>query len=200
MDYTAPLHWWLLLLFSLTYGSSLRPPYPPLSPLLHLLPSVFPSPLLYITSYTGPKQEMIYDFWRMVWQENCFSIVMITKLVEVGRVGFASLCPVTSPAACEDGCRECISGAHFIIHYISKVPLCSMLWVEMAGYVWSWMITFGCGGFHPRSQLWCVWKPMEENLGLLYVLLSISPPPSQVTVTQRLYDNVWFSECIDRTF
>ncbi|XP_036411192.1 receptor-type tyrosine-protein phosphatase U-like [Megalops cyprinoides] len=34
----------------------------------------------------GPKQEMIYDFWRMVWQENCYSIVMITKLVEVGRV------------------------------------------------------------------------------------------------------------------
>uniref|UniRef100_A0AAY4BKS7 Receptor-type tyrosine-protein phosphatase U n=1 Tax=Denticeps clupeoides TaxID=299321 RepID=A0AAY4BKS7_9TELE len=34
----------------------------------------------------GPKQDMIYDFWRMVWQENCFSIVMITKLVEVGRM------------------------------------------------------------------------------------------------------------------
>uniref|UniRef100_A0AAQ6A697 protein-tyrosine-phosphatase n=1 Tax=Amphiprion ocellaris TaxID=80972 RepID=A0AAQ6A697_AMPOC len=34
----------------------------------------------------SPKQEMIYDFWRMVWQENCFSIVMITKLVEVGRM------------------------------------------------------------------------------------------------------------------
>ncbi|XP_053563055.1 receptor-type tyrosine-protein phosphatase U isoform X2 [Bombina bombina] len=34
----------------------------------------------------GPKQDMIYDFWRMVWQEHCSSIVMITKLVEVGRV------------------------------------------------------------------------------------------------------------------
>lgn len=34
----------------------------------------------------GPKPEMIYDFWRMVWQEQCASIVMITKLVEVGRV------------------------------------------------------------------------------------------------------------------
>uniref|UniRef100_A0AAQ4NX77 protein-tyrosine-phosphatase n=1 Tax=Gasterosteus aculeatus aculeatus TaxID=481459 RepID=A0AAQ4NX77_GASAC len=33
-----------------------------------------------------PVPEMIYDFWRMVWQENCFSIVMITKLVEVGRM------------------------------------------------------------------------------------------------------------------
>ncbi|RLV91073.1 hypothetical protein DV515_00014235 [Chloebia gouldiae] len=34
----------------------------------------------------GPKQDMVYDFWRMVWQEHCSSIVMITKLVEVGRV------------------------------------------------------------------------------------------------------------------
>uniref|UniRef100_A0A672UXL5 protein-tyrosine-phosphatase n=1 Tax=Strigops habroptila TaxID=2489341 RepID=A0A672UXL5_STRHB len=37
-------------------------------------------------SRDGPKQEMVYDFWRMVWQEHCSSIVMITKLVEVGRV------------------------------------------------------------------------------------------------------------------
>lgn len=43
---------------------------------------------MFCISSAGPKQEMIYDFWRMVWQENCFSIVMITKLVEVGRVGF----------------------------------------------------------------------------------------------------------------
>ena len=38
----------------------------------------------------GPKPEMVYDFWRLVWQEHCPSIVMITKLVEVGRVSGAA--------------------------------------------------------------------------------------------------------------
>uniref|UniRef100_A0A672T553 protein-tyrosine-phosphatase n=1 Tax=Sinocyclocheilus grahami TaxID=75366 RepID=A0A672T553_SINGR len=33
-----------------------------------------------------PMQETIYDFWRMVWQENTATIVMVTNLVEVGRV------------------------------------------------------------------------------------------------------------------
>lgn len=48
---------------------------------------------------TGPKQEMVYDFWRMVWQEHCSSIVMITKLVEVGRVRIPSL---QAPALLEE--------------------------------------------------------------------------------------------------
>ncbi|KAB0356433.1 hypothetical protein FD754_000589 [Muntiacus muntjak] len=33
-----------------------------------------------------PMQETISDFWRMVWHENTASIVMVTNLVEVGRV------------------------------------------------------------------------------------------------------------------
>ncbi|MBN3307031.1 PTPRM phosphatase, partial [Amia calva] len=34
----------------------------------------------------GAMQETVYDFWRMVWQENTATIVMVTNLVEVGRV------------------------------------------------------------------------------------------------------------------
>ncbi|XP_035271240.1 protein tyrosine phosphatase receptor type Ma isoform X6 [Anguilla anguilla] len=34
----------------------------------------------------GPMQETVYDFWRMVWQENTATILMVTNLVEVGRV------------------------------------------------------------------------------------------------------------------
>uniref|UniRef100_A0A8C1TGK1 protein-tyrosine-phosphatase n=1 Tax=Cyprinus carpio TaxID=7962 RepID=A0A8C1TGK1_CYPCA len=60
------------------------PLYTPLFTPLSL--DMFPSTHCSISLSAGPKQDMIYDFWRMVWQENCYSIVMITKLVEVGRM------------------------------------------------------------------------------------------------------------------
>lgn len=35
----------------------------------------------------GPKPEMVYDFWRMVWQEHTPIIVMITNIEEMNEVG-----------------------------------------------------------------------------------------------------------------
>lgn len=66
---------------------------------------------------TGPKQEMVYDFWRMVWQEHCSSIVMITKLVEVGRVRIPS-----HPS----GLQLCWKPLHR-----AKPPSCALLAGEM---------------------------------------------------------------------
>ncbi|XP_060703170.1 receptor-type tyrosine-protein phosphatase U-like [Hemiscyllium ocellatum] len=47
----------------------------------------------YFIAAQGPKQEMVYDFWRMMWQEHCRCIVMITKLVEVGQVNCCKYWP-----------------------------------------------------------------------------------------------------------
>uniref|UniRef100_A0A8C6VD20 protein-tyrosine-phosphatase n=1 Tax=Naja naja TaxID=35670 RepID=A0A8C6VD20_NAJNA len=40
----------------------------------------------YFCTEKWPMQETVKDFWRMIWQENSASVVMVTNLVEVGRV------------------------------------------------------------------------------------------------------------------
>jgi protein tyrosine phosphatase len=37
--------------------------------------------------YAGPKPNTLSDFWRMIWQEKVTDIVMLTNLIENGKVG-----------------------------------------------------------------------------------------------------------------
>ncbi|CDW52799.1 tyrosine protein phosphatase non receptor type [Trichuris trichiura] len=36
-------------------------------------------------AYIGPTKNTLVDFWRMVWQEKCVLVVMVTTFVEDGR-------------------------------------------------------------------------------------------------------------------
>lgn len=33
-------------------------------------------------SVLGPKEETVNDFWRMIWEQNTATIVMVTNLKE----------------------------------------------------------------------------------------------------------------------
>ena len=35
----------------------------------------------------GPKENTVKDFWRLVWQQDITQVVMLTNLMERGKVG-----------------------------------------------------------------------------------------------------------------
>jgi protein tyrosine phosphatase len=39
-----------------------------------------------ISFFKGPLPETFADFWRMVWEQRCATIVMLTKLEERARI------------------------------------------------------------------------------------------------------------------
>lgn len=43
-------------------------------------------PMLYFFHSPAPLSNTVIDFWRLVWQEKCPSIVMLTNLVEGGKI------------------------------------------------------------------------------------------------------------------
>ena len=47
--------------------------------------SSFPFPLTF--SVPGPTNEMVEDFWQMIFQENTSMIIMLTNVLENGSVG-----------------------------------------------------------------------------------------------------------------
>lgn len=49
----------------------------------------WPLLLSIVWSVSGPKEETVNDFWRMIWEQNTSTIVMVTNLKERKEVGQA---------------------------------------------------------------------------------------------------------------
>ena len=48
--------------------------------------------ILYVGLYfAGPNKLTVDDMWRMVWEQRSYSIVMVTSLIELGKVSMLAI-------------------------------------------------------------------------------------------------------------
>lgn len=168
MDYTLPVHWWLLLLFSLTYYhlSSFHIVLSPSVTSLPLpLPPCFHSSTCNSVVYLLLHRPQARDDLRFLADGLAGELLQHCHDHQAGGGGQGRF---PSPLSCDLFSRLW----RWMERWILKFPLsraiysksCSalFLWEEMAAAVWSWVITFYFGGCGPRSELWCLWRPMVK--------------------------------------
>ncbi|XP_033636369.1 receptor-type tyrosine-protein phosphatase alpha-like [Asterias rubens] len=50
----------------------------------------------------GPREDTVIDFWRMIWEQNCSTVIMLTKCLENGREKCAEYWPEEDAIMYED--------------------------------------------------------------------------------------------------